>query len=87
MQRRKRSNVVRRSDVEWLVGEVGGHKPPQSLNDSKSCVAVQVQREPVVTMSCSYREAGTICKQVFRVRATNQSKGANEYKCSWFNKR
>lgn len=71
--------------MERLVGEVGGHESPQSLNHSESCVAVQVQREPVVTIRCSYREAGTIFKQVFSVRAANQSKGAYKYKSSLLN--
>lgn len=65
MQRRQRGHVVRRSDVERLVGEVGGHEPPQSLDHGKSRVAVQVQRQPVVTRRCSCREACAILHQVF----------------------
>lgn len=65
MQWWKRCNTVRRSNEERLVGKVGGHEPPQSLDDSKSCVAVQVQRQQVVTICCSYRQADRILRTEF----------------------
>lgn len=54
MEWRQRRHVVGRSDVEGLVGEIGSHESPQSLDHGTSRVAVKVHRQPRVrkTSNC-----------------------------------
>lgn len=37
--------MVCRQNVEWLIGKIGSHEPPQSLNDGNNCVDVKVRRQ------------------------------------------
>lgn len=48
MERRQEGHVVRRADVEGLVGEIRGHESPEGLNHSTSRFAVKVHGQPRV---------------------------------------
>lgn len=56
MQRGQKAHVVRGADVEGLVGEIRGHKSPEVLNHSTSCVIVKIYWQPGARKPVGYRD-------------------------------
>lgn len=58
MQRRQEAHVVRRADVEGLVGEIRRHKSPEVLNHGTSCVTVKICWDPRARKPIGYKVTG-----------------------------
>lgn len=58
VQRRQEAHVVRRADVEGLVGEIRRHKSPEVLNHGTSCVTVKIHWDPRARKRVGYMITG-----------------------------